>query len=219
MLFRHFLSAASLLCACLAPGVALTEEATPAKVRFETQIQSILDAKCKRCHGGEKRSAELSLASSRELLKGSESGPVIVAGKPDESLLVEMIKAGEMPPKDNPQLTPAELELIRRWISEGAAFSDSPQIAAEITQHQIVPLMLLRCAACHGGRRREADLDLRTKAGILKGGKSGPAAIPGKPEESLLVKRIHAEEMPPRRQLVSVSVKPMEAGELKMLEA
>jgi hypothetical protein len=197
----------------------LAEEATPAKVRFETQIQSILDAKCKRCHGGEKRSAELSLASSRDLLKGSESGPVIIAGKPDESLLVEMITAGEMPPKDSPQLSPAELELIRRWIEEGAAFSDSPQVTVEITQHQIVPLMLLRCAACHGGRRREADLDLRTKAGILKGGKSGPAAIPGKPEESLLIRRIHAEEMPPRRQLVSVSVKPMESNELKMLEA
>ena len=219
MLYSRFLFAALLSCACFAPGTALAEEATPAKVRFETQIQSILDAKCKRCHGGEKRSAELSLSSSRELLKGSESGPVFVAGKPDESLLVEMIKAGEMPPKDNPQLTPGELELLRRWIEEGAEFSDSPQIAAEITQHQIVPLMLLRCTACHGGRRHEADLDLRTKAGILNGGKSGPAAIPGKPEESLLIRRIHAEEMPPRRQLVSVSVKPMEASELKLLEA
>jgi mono/diheme cytochrome c family protein len=197
--------------------MALAEEASPPKVRYETQIQSILDARCKRCHGGEKRSAELSLASSRELLKGSESGPVIVAGKPDESLLVEMVKAGEMPPKDNPALTPAEFELIRRWIAEGASFSESAPV--EVTQHQIVPLMLLRCAACHGGRRREADLDLRTKAGILKGGKSGPAAVPGKPEESLLIRRIHAEEMPPRRLLVSVSVKPMESNELKMLEA
>ena len=71
------------------------------------------------------------------------------------------------------------------------------------------PLMLLRCAACHGGRRREADLDLRTKAGMLKGGKSGPAAIAGKPEESLLIRRIHAvmtssaEALPERRELVA----------------
>ena len=79
--------------------------------------------------------------------------------------------------------------------------------------------MLLRCTACHGGRRREADLDLRTKAGMLAGGKSGPAVVPGKPSESLLIKRIRGEEMPPRRQLVSVSVKPMEAGELALLEA
>jgi hypothetical protein len=54
---------------------------------------------------------------------------------------------------------------------------------------------------------------------MLQGGKSGPAVVPGKPEESLIVRRIRAEEMPPRRQLVSVSVKPMESGELKKLEA
>jgi hypothetical protein len=216
MLCRLASSAPVLLGVLLAAAAARAEEG---KIVFEKQIAPLLEAKCKRCHGGEKREAELSLASGRELLKGSESGPVIVAGKPDESLLVEMIEAGEMPPKDNPALTPAELALLRRWISEGAAFSESSQVAAEITQHQIVPLMLLRCTACHGGRRREADLDLRTKAGILKGGKSGPAAIAGKPEESLLIRRIRAEEMPPRRQLVSVSVKPMEAAELKMLAA
>jgi hypothetical protein len=215
MCSRILLVAIPLASWCFAPAAAAEE--VPAKLRFESHIQPILSAKCKRCHGGEKREAELNLASSIGLLKGSESGPVLVAGKPDESLLLEMIDAGEMPPKDNPDLTPAEVELIRRWIAEGAEFSESPK-AAEVTQHQIVPLMLLRCAACHGGRRREADLDLRTKAGILKGGKSGPAAVPGKPDESLLVKRIRAEEMPPRRLLVSVSVKPMEANELKLLE-
>ena len=48
--------------------------------------------------------------------------------------------------------------------------------------------MLLRCTACDGLRRQEGDLDLRTKASMLKGGKSGPAIVPGNPDESLILK-------------------------------
>src|SRR4051794_20064917 len=70
-------------------------------VKFETQIQPILAAKCGQCHGEKKRQAELSLASASDLVRGGESGPVIVAGKPEESPLYEKILAGEMPPKDN----------------------------------------------------------------------------------------------------------------------
>ncbi|MGE0760488.1 MAG: PSD1 and planctomycete cytochrome C domain-containing protein, partial [Pirellulaceae bacterium] len=47
------------------------------------------------------------------------------------------------------------------------------------------------------------------------GGKSGPAAVPGQPEASRLVLRVRAEEMPPRRELVAASVKPMESHELQ----
>ena len=187
-------------------------------VVFETQVQPIFKAKCVRCHGETKRNAGLSLATSAALLKGGESGEVIVAGKPEESLLYEMIEDLQMPPQGNPELTRTEVELIGRWIKEGAKLA-VPTKEPAITHQQIVPLMLLRCAPCHGGRRREADLDVRTKESLLRGGKSGPAVVPGQPEESLLIKRIKAEEMPPRRLLVSVSVKPMEAGELKKLEA
>src|SRR5688572_766321 len=216
MAHRSVLATALLTALAVAPLLAAGEAEPP--VQFETQIKPILTAKCGQCHGEKKQTAELNLTTDAGLLRGGESGVVIVAGKPDESPLYEKIHAGEMPPEDNPQLAAAEIELIRRWIAEGAKLPDS-QRGPAVTQHQIVPLMLLRCTACHGGRRKEADLDLRTKAGMLRGGKSGPAVVPGKPEESLLVKRIKAEEMPPRRQLVSVSVKPMEAGELKLLEA
>lgn len=189
-------------------------------VQFETQIQPILSKKCAHCHGKEKRNAGLNLATSADLQLGGESGPIVVAGQPDESLLFQKVRDGEMPPEGNEPLTKTESELIRQWILEGAKLPDAgPGRGPRITQHQIVPLMLLRCTACHGGRRREADLDLRTKAGMLRGGKSGPAVVSGKPEESLIVRRIKAEEMPPRRQLVSVSVKPMEQSELHKLEA
>ena len=54
---------------------------------------------------------------------------------------------------------------------------------------------------------------------MLVGGKSGPAIIPGDPQNSLLVKRIKANEMPPARRIVEVSVKPMPAAGLKKLQA
>ena len=72
-----------------------------------------------------------------------------------------------------------------------------------VTEHDVLPILLLRCTACHGRRRQQGELDLRTRESLLKGGKSGPAIVPGKPDESLLLKRIHAGEMPPHHKPLS----------------
>lgn len=205
------------LCFLACGLLSLSPTSAAETVRFASELQPILREKCSACHGEEKKKGGLSLASLDSLARGGESGAVVVAGKPDESRLLELVADGEMPPEGE-GLSAAQIDLLRRWIEDGAEIRKVQRQPA-ITQHRVVPLMLLRCTACHGGRRREADLDLRTKAGMLAGGKSGPAVVPGKPEQSLLVKRIHAQEMPPRRQLVSVSVKPMEADELALLEA
>src|SRR5262249_37570102 len=76
-----------------------------------------------------------------------------------------------------------------------------------------IPILLRRCTVCHGARVQEAQLDLRTKASMIRGGKSGPAIIPGKPDESLLIKKIRAGEMPPLTRLIEVSIKPIEPAE------
>src|SRR5439155_15693853 len=77
--------------------------------------------------------------------------------------------------------------------------------------------MLLNCTTCHGGRRREAGLDLRTRAAMLKGGKSGPALVPGHPEQSLVLKKVRAGKMPPFEQMMQASVKPFSASEIERL--
>jgi hypothetical protein len=87
----------------------------------------------------------------------------------------------------------------------------------EVTQNDIVPVILQRCAVCHGLRRKESGLDLRTRASMLRGGKSGPAITLGKPAESLALKRIRAGEMPPPRKVVEVSVKPIAPAEIDLL--
>jgi hypothetical protein len=84
-----------------------------------------------------------------------------------------------------------------------------------VTQNDIVPIMLVRCTVCHGGRRQEGGMDLRSRAAMLKGGKSGPALVPRKPEESLLLKKIQSGEMPPKQKLIVVGVKPVSPGEMQ----
>jgi hypothetical protein len=92
-----------------------------------------------------------------------------------------------------------------------------PAAKPAVTQHDIQPLMMLRCTVCHGPRKQEGKLDLRTRESMLRGGKSGPAIVPGKPKESLVLKKIHDGEMPPRRKVVQASVKPMEPREIVLL--
>ena len=187
---------------------------------YEEDIAPLLQKSCGRCHGEKQQKASLRLETPAAIRSGGESGPVIVPGNPDESLLFELVRDGEMPPGKKNRLAPESVDLIRRWIAAGARLGEEAfEVERSLTQHDIIPRMLLRCTVCHGGRRREGDLDLRTRAAMLKGGKSGPAIVPGKPEESLILKRIHAGEMPPKRELVSVSIKVIPSAEVEMLTA
>src|SRR5262245_36909898 len=146
-------------------------------------------------------------------MKGGESGAVNVAGKPEQSLLYEKVHGGLMPPGKKERLSAAEVDAIRHWIAAGAKFGsvEGATTGAVPTQHDVIPIFLRRCTVCHGLRRSEAGLDLRSKASILRGGKSGPAMVVGKPEESLLIQKTRAGQMPPRDRLVEVSVKPIES--------
>ena len=67
-------------------------------------------------------------------------------------------------------------------------------------------LLQAKCARCHGEQGRAAGLDLRSRDTILKGGASGPAIIPGQPNESLAFQRVRDGEMPPRGRLSSDEV-------------
>ena len=148
----------------------------------------------------------------------------MVSGDLDSSYLYELVHTKMMPPEgEGKPLTNTEVHTIERWINDKTPFSDGTDpasflAASEVNQHDIQPIMLLRCTVCHGNRRQEAGLDLRTKASMLKGGKSGPAINLGNPEESLVLKRMSAEEMPPRDQLLRSGVKVMPSNEVELLK-
>jgi WD40 repeat protein len=120
------------LAACIAMSfgsVASAEDDpnTAAKpVSFYRQVQPILQRQCAGCHQPAKASGKLTLTSHAALLAGGEQGHSVVPGKPDESLLLEVIVGDppSMPPK-GPALSMEHVELIRTWISEGAT-DDTP---------------------------------------------------------------------------------------------
>jgi cytochrome c553 len=183
---------------------------------FQKDVRPLLDAKCVRCHGAKVKKADLDLSTAAGVLQGGESGPAVVAGKPEKSLLYEKVHKGEMPPAKKDPLSTAEVETLRRWIAAGAQVP-TETAKVELTQHDVIPIMLRHCVACHGRYKQEANLDLRTPAAMLRGGESGPALVRGKPEDSLIVQRISAGEMPPAKKLVEACVKPVEKSELETL--
>jgi len=192
--------------------------APPAASIYETDIQPLLVARCGRCHANGKSKGKLDLGSLAGIQRGSESGAVVVPGKPNKSLLVEVLSEGAMPPDGKNRPTAAEVARITDWVRRGArtrygAFS----VKATLTQEDVLPILFTRCVVCHGGRQQKGGLDLRTRKSMLKGGKTGPAIVPGKPDESLLVKKIHDRDMPPPRLLVDFGIRPVEAGEFEVI--
>ena len=99
------------------------------KVSYDKQIRPILQAHCQGCHQPAKAGGRYVMTSFDLMLKGGESGDrAIVPSKPGESHLVEMItpdKGKAEMPQDKPPLSSAEIDLITRWIAQGAQ-NDSP---------------------------------------------------------------------------------------------
>ena len=93
--------------------------------------------------------------------------------------------------------------------ASGLAAGDSSDGKLSDADHffleEVQPLLASRCLTCHGPDKAEGGLRLDSREAALKGGDSGPALVPGKPNESLLlmaVKRTHKVlEMPPKDKL------------------
>lgn len=88
---------------------------------FRSQILPVLEAKCTKCHGARQKGGRLDVRTKEALLAGGASGPAIVPGKSDKSLMVDLMFYNEMPPRrEKNKVTKDELELIKAWIDAGA---------------------------------------------------------------------------------------------------
>ena len=84
---------------------------------WDTDITTIFQSNCVKCHGGAKKKKGLDLRTYESLIKGGEDGPVIVHGSAEESQLYRVLLEGSdphMPPKD--QLNKKDIEDLRSWI-------------------------------------------------------------------------------------------------------
>jgi hypothetical protein len=112
-----------LLIACSTPALA---------VDFVRDVRPIFEKHCYECHGAEKQKNDYRLdIKAIALTGGSEHAPSIVAGKSAESPLFRFVSGAEekiqMPPKS--KLSSAEIEMLKRWIDEGAVWPEGVDIA------------------------------------------------------------------------------------------
>lgn len=102
------------------------------RVDFAKEIVPVLKQNCLACHNAKKAKADLNLESPQDMITGGDSGPSLVPGDPDKSLVFTYsahLEEDPMPPAKNKSnarnLTPAELALLRLWITQGAQGSSA----------------------------------------------------------------------------------------------
>ena len=97
---------------------------------FESKVRPLLLAKCVECHGAENQEAELRVDTAAGIFRGSKTGPIVVPGKPAESLLLIAVRRlGElkMPPDD--PLSAVEISELEKWIAAGAIWPGYDEIS------------------------------------------------------------------------------------------
>jgi Protein of unknown function (DUF1549)/Protein of unknown function (DUF1553)/Planctomycete cytochrome C len=105
----------------------------------------------------------------------------------------------------------AAIAIVRMSSVHAAAGDPTPQAQAardRFFEQSVRPLLAENCYSCHGDKKQKGGLRLDSLQAILKGGESGPAVVPAKPDESLLVEAINYEgvEMPPNGKLAPAKV-------------
>jgi uncharacterized protein DUF1553/uncharacterized protein DUF1549/cytochrome c len=119
------------------PLWAPVQERPSEKVDFVRDVLPIFKASCFKCHGAEKPKGQLRLDSKPHALKGGIGGAAIMPGKGAESPLVKLLlldDADERMPRKADPLSKEKIELLRRWIDEGASWPDSPD-AGKVERH------------------------------------------------------------------------------------
>jgi Protein of unknown function (DUF1553)/Protein of unknown function (DUF1549)/Planctomycete cytochrome C len=91
------------------------------------RVREVLADKCLACHSPDPKKGGLDLSRREAAWRGGENGPAIVPGKPGESLLIERLESGEMPP--GRALKPEEITAFREWVNSGATYQVEPLLA------------------------------------------------------------------------------------------
>ncbi|WP_317890659.1 PSD1 and planctomycete cytochrome C domain-containing protein [Granulicella cerasi] len=182
-----------------------------------TRAQAVFQQSCYGCHTA-KMKGGLRVDSLPAMLKGGDSGPAVVPGDPDASLLLKAIRYKDqelqMPPKG--KLPDADIDAVAAWIKAGAPdlpvvadASNAPKASLASAKEQyfenkVRPLLAANCYTCHTSRAA-GGLRLDSRQAILTGGKDGPAANLQDPDKSLLLTAVHYLDrnlqMPPKKPL------------------
>ena len=182
-------------------AVSPSQELSPKSADFyDSRVRPVLASTCYPCHTASQLGG-LRVDSRDALLKGGGRGPAITPGDAEKSLLVKAIRQTDpklkMPLGGN-KLDEASIKDIVTWINAGAVWAapsattpapaGSPA-ASEFFESKVRPIFATNCYTCHTNSA-SGGLRLDSREGLLKGGGSGPAIVPGDPEKSLLIKAV-----------------------------
>ena len=132
-LFRFFLVSAVVCCGERSALCAAESPTSPEQLEFfEMQVRPLLVEHCAECHGVKKAEAGLRLDTKSGFTKGSETGPIVVAGNVDGSRLMKVLsyRDGEtqMPPKA--KLPDEKIAVFKKWLEMGSPWPDDAANAA-----------------------------------------------------------------------------------------
>ena len=119
-----------ILCIVVAAVPATIANADSADL-FSRDVAPVLVKRCLECHNERDASAKLILSDKAAVFKGGESGPAVVAGNLDKSLLIEKVRSGEMPPPKrghSQKLSAAEITTLQNWVTAGAPWPDGRKL-------------------------------------------------------------------------------------------
>ncbi len=95
-------------------------------IDFQRDVAPILEERCWFCHGADEQESGLRLDLLAKMLKGGDSGlAAIVPGRPEKSYLIDVVKhldADVKMPPDEDRIPDCEIELLERWIKQGAVW-------------------------------------------------------------------------------------------------
>ncbi|MDQ2901863.1 MAG: PSD1 and planctomycete cytochrome C domain-containing protein, partial [Acidobacteriota bacterium] len=123
-------------------GMATAAPVSDRAEQFEIQIRPVLANRCFACHSSSALGG-LTMTSREALLRGGKSGPALVPGKPDESLMVEAIRQTNVKlkmPMGQGKLPDSEIALLADWVKAGAFWpEEKTAVAATAKKYRITP--------------------------------------------------------------------------------
>ncbi len=95
-----------------------------ARVNFVRDVKPILENYCVRCHGDDRAARGVRLDRKERAMMS------LVKKRPEDSVVYTVVKVGVMPPGDR-KVSPAEVEILRKWIAEGAKWPDGVELVGK----------------------------------------------------------------------------------------
>lgn len=106
------------------------DDSSISRIDYLREVKPILRRHCQDCHGANKQRGNLRLDTAQALRVGGDSGPAIVPGHVEESLLIEVVTAedgADRMPFNRPPLSAEEIDILRRWVVQGAPAPSAEQ--------------------------------------------------------------------------------------------